>query len=252
MQQKKPLTAKRRAQLEAKEKKQKTLKALKIIIPSVLLAGLIIALILCLPSLIEKSKLSGLLVLTRVEDTEGDTDYYMDTEAFRIYAAAPACYEPALYEKDGKPAAYCKNLNNHLFYPIGDTPIADYLADEFTGTGTTLYYCTENHLPRLNELNPSMIRVCVSDKGNPREVRNITSPALIQATIDAFINQETVEPPFDTYEYKRDFKFYSDDYPMLYYNLTFMHTPDGDFLFDRYSKKCVDLGELYLEESLYF
>jgi len=164
-----------------------------------------------------------------------------------VYLVSPSCYEPSL---KGEAAAYFKERPEKKLYAVGEFDTDLYLAAAYTGTGTVLYHAASITLPSLTELNPTMLRICDSTYGNPLELYCVTDKVLIDEAIRLFTEEKTVEIPFESYTTSLDLKFYSENWPMLYYNLTYFICPDGGYIFDRYTKQCVFVGELFSEYSI--
>ena len=163
------------------------------------------------------------------------------------YLVSPSCYEPSL---KGEAAAFFKERPEKKLYSVGDFDTKLYLAAEYTGTGTVLYHAPSITLPSLTELNPTMLRICDSTYGNPLELYCVTDKKLIDEAIRLFTEEPRVEIPFESYTTSLDLKFYSENWSMFYYNLTYLICPDGGYIFDRYTKQCVFVGDLFSEYSI--
>ncbi|MBE6569074.1 MAG: hypothetical protein E7658_02505 [Ruminococcaceae bacterium] len=161
------------------------------------------------------------------------------------YNAAPVNYEPVSV---GKAYAYYGEIDMTL-YEIPGTDKKQWLSQENMGSGTTVFYNENIELPTLYEMQPENIYVCTGE-GVTISVVTIDDEALIGELITLFeTGRETALPnldPMDTYE----LKFHGEEYPHLYYNLSYAEYSRGIFLYDRHSKRCVEIGDI-LEEWVY-
>ena len=237
----KQMTKRQIAAQEEKENRKKRKNFLLFLILGLFLVLLAAFLIWRIPVWVEEAQYSGLVSLSKVQNT--DNDYYMDTRTYTVFRATSPCYEPVA---TGEKYAYCREDRNHIFYVIPGADPQIYLSDENIGTGTGLYVSTETSLPDLRKMNVTKIQFCIRSTGKPWEIDSTEDQDLIQQTVKLYTEGELVEDiPFDKYLYTRDVKFYSEDYPYFCINLTYMHCPDKNYLFDRYSRRCVEIGDLF-------
>ena len=72
--------------------------------------------------------------------------------------------------------------------------------------------------------------------------------ALIDEGVDLFVNGKPAEGPVLGSELTLDIKFHSSvNFPHLYYNLYYGEFPEGKFLYDRNTKHCVEIGDVFIE-----
>lgn len=158
------------------------------------------------------------------------------------YNAAPTNYEPVSV---GSPYAYYGKIDMTL-YQIPGTDKKEWLSQENIGSGTTVFYNKNIELPTLSEMAPDNVYVCTGE-GVTISVVTIDDKTLILELINLFeTGKETNWPNLDTVE-TYELKFHGETYPHLYYNLTYAEFSRGIFLYDRHSKRCVEIGET-LEE----
>lgn len=243
---KKPMSAAKKQEKEAlkamKAKKQRFYRILSVACALLVAGAVFLVMYLNRESISLAVSNIGLRAVS--EDRDGNLLVRGDEPA---YLVSPSCYEPSL---KGNAAAYFKERPEKKLYAVDTFDTDLYLAAEYTGTGTVLYHAPSVTLPSLQELKPSMLRICDSTYGNPLEMYCVTDQKLINEAIRLFTEEDTVEIPFESYLTSLDLKFYSENWPMFYYNLTYFICPDGGYIFDRYTKQCVFVGDLFSEYSI--
>lgn len=161
------------------------------------------------------------------------------------YNAAPINYEPVSV---GSAYAYYGEIDMTL-YEIPGMDKKLWLSQENIGSGTTVFYSDTLTLPTLPEMKPDTIYVCTGDDVTISVV-TIDDKSLIDELVNLFeTGKETTWPNLDTVD-TYEFKFYGETYPHLYYNLTYGEFSRGIFLYDRNTKRCVEIGDI-LEEWVY-
>lgn len=156
------------------------------------------------------------------------------------YNAAPLNYEPVAV---GEEFAYYGKANLTLYEIVGLDP-KEWLTEAYAGTATTVFYDADLTLPTLSEMHPTKVFVCMNEEIT-FSVATVEDKAVIDRLVDLFENGEYAEWPLvgslSTYE----LKFYSEEeYPRIYYNLTYGEFPEGKFLYDRQTKRSVMIGDL--------
>lgn len=155
------------------------------------------------------------------------------------YNAAPTNYEPVSV---GNPYGYYKDMDMTLYEIAGLDP-KEWLTQEYTGSATTIFYSDDQTLPTLTEMSPNKIHICTGETIT-YGVASVEDSAVVGQLVDLYMNGEAVEWPMldslDTYE----LKFVSVTHPHLYYNLTYYEYEEGIYIYDRNSKRCVEIGDL--------
>ncbi len=155
------------------------------------------------------------------------------------YNAAPTNYEPVSV---GNPYGYYKDMNMTLYEIAGLDP-KEWLTQEYAGSATTIFYSDDQTLPTLTEMSPNKIHICTGETIT-YGVASVEDSAVVGQLVDLYMNGEAVEWPMldslDTYE----LKFVSVTHPHLYYNLTYYEYEEGIYIYDRNSKRCVEIGDL--------
>lgn len=156
------------------------------------------------------------------------------------YTPAPLNYEPAAI---GEEYAVYGKTETPLYEIIGLDP-REWLTEANTGATTTIFYGSGVTLPTLRQIDPDEIFVCVNGAAT-YAVSTVRDKEAIDAMIDLFENGEAVDWPLTDSIRIYELKFHSgENWNCLYYNLTFGEFPEGKFLYDRQTKRCVEIGEL--------
>jgi len=155
------------------------------------------------------------------------------------YVPAPVSYEPTYV---GEPYAYYKK-GDITMYAIGKSDPKLWLTESYAGAATTVFYSDTITLPTLADFGADTIHVCISEN-LVFEVCTIDDAATIGAVVDCFLNGEKADWPVTGAEVTYDMKFSSADWPEIYINLIYGVFPEGNFLYDRGTKRCVETGDL--------
>lgn len=170
------------------------------------------------------------------------------------YRYAPLGYEPVAV---GDGYALIDNEMQEVLYRIGHEDPEKWLTTEYVGSATMVYYSTDIDLPDLREMEPEKVLFC--DRGDtPNCIYTIDKQdgdrALIEKLVELLYGEEAEEgiwPRSDINE-SYSLKFYSSDWPAIYYNVTYADCAGGNFIYDRVTGRCVDVGailEKYYENS---
>ncbi|MBQ8186304.1 MAG: hypothetical protein IJ037_05455 [Clostridia bacterium] len=160
-----------------------------------------------------------------------------------VYNVAPTNYQPRAI---GDAYGYYKDSDMTLYQITGADP-KEWLSQELAGSATSVFYSEDITLPTLEELGTTAIYLCTNTEVSAA-VAVIEDEAVISEVIDLFVNGKEAEWPLLGSELTLDIKFYSaDKYPHLYYNLFYGEFPEGKFLYDRNTKHCVEVGDIFLD-----
>ncbi len=156
------------------------------------------------------------------------------------YVAAPLNYQPVSV---GEAYAYYEKADLTLYEIKGLDP-KKWLTEEYTGASTTIFYSEDITLPTLSELGANKIFVCLEGEVI-YSLATIDNVGIIDTLIKLFESGEAAEWPLIDSIQRYELKFYSeDDYPHIYYNLSYGEFPEGKFIYDRSTKRCVEIGNL--------
>ncbi len=155
------------------------------------------------------------------------------------YIPASGTYEPTAV---GEPYAYYKRADITL-YAIGSEDPTLWLTEAYNGGATTVFYADTIALPGWEEFSPDRLVVCVSDTVT-FGVCEITDPAAVAEILDAFLHGEAAEWPLIDSVERYELKFASAAWPQFYMNLIYGEFPEGIFLYERATRRAVEIGDL--------
>ncbi len=171
------------------------------------------------------------------------------------YYSAPVGYEPT---NQGDERGKIDDAIGKILYRVGDLDPADYLTSAYSGGTTLFFYSTDIALPTLWEMHPSICYLCEQETNiitfctigdGSRSGSADTDKEVLETILSRVQNaiesgeSASIWPRADENETYR-LKFYSEDWPAFYYNLTLAVCSDGAYLYDRQSKVCIDIGDL--------
>lgn len=171
----------------------------------------------------------------------GDGQLYNKRQGL-FYYAAPTSYAPVVI---GEAYGYYKDMDMTICEIKGQDPTV-WLTQQNKGTATTVFYNTSLTLPTLAEMEPHTIYVCTGEEVTI-SLSTITDKTAIDIVVDAYTNGTESEWPLVNAAITYDLKFLGDTYPFLYFNLTYGEFPEGVFLYDRNTKRCVEIGNTLTE-----
>ena len=156
------------------------------------------------------------------------------------YTAASSTYLPTYigeeYAKCEKPAL--------TFHKLGKQDTSVWLTSESSGRLTTLFYNADKvTLPTWETAIMTALYVCtVGDKIVAYDV--IDDSAITKKIVDSFISAEQAEWPSTGYYREFDLLFSPEGYPMLYMALLYGEFPSGNYIYERSTNRCVEIGNL--------
>lgn len=162
------------------------------------------------------------------------------------YRYAPLGYEPVSV---GSEYALIDNEMQEVLYLIGDEDPTQWLTTEYVGSATMVYYSTDIELPDLRKMAPEKVLFC--DRGDtPNCFYTIGEAdgekALVEKLVELLSDGEANEgiwPRSDINE-SYSLKFYSPDWTAIYYNVTYADCAGGNFIYDRVTGRCVNVGDI--------
>ncbi len=156
------------------------------------------------------------------------------------YIPAPVSYEPTYV---GEAYAYYKK-GDITMYAIGTNDPKLWLTESYAGAATTVFYSDTIALPNLSDFGADAIHVCISEE-LVFEVCTVEDADVVGAAVKLFLNGEAADWPIVGATALYEMKFSSPDWPEIYINLIYGSYPEGNFLYDRGSKRCVEIGDLF-------
>lgn len=168
---------------------------------------------------------------------------YHDASHDVAYAMAPMCYEP---QRIGDAYASFKSGSTEvILYEVDGLDPTDYLTEAYSGA-SSMFVASDITLPDLAGFAPTIIHMCVQSN-SVWEFSTVTDPAEINEIVRVYTEGESVPYPAKTPNADLRFKFESPTYPGLYYNLVYVDYGDARYLYDRETRRCVEVGDLLRE-----
>lgn len=163
------------------------------------------------------------------------------------YRFAPMGYEPTA---KGEEYALIDNEMQELLYTVGDADPEKWLATEYLGAATMVYYSEDIDLPTLADMKPEKCYFCEQSEiittlgvigGDERGDELIAH--IVEALNDSSTENE-IWPRSDVNE-TYQLKFYSSDWPAIYYNVVYSECSSGNYLYDKVLDKCIKIGDVF-------
>ena len=105
-------------------------------------------------------------------------------------------------------------------------PKEDWLTEEYAGNATSVYYGDGIELPDFTEIAFSRCYVCEEDE-TVSFVSDTDDRALIGSLIDRIANGKDSTGRLDDSKYTYTLKFYSEDYPGIFFSVDYIVYDDG-------------------------
>jgi len=139
--------------------------------------------------------------------------------------------------------------NDMVFYLIPGCDSAEYLTLSRSDGGNVF---KKESLPEpvLSEINITKAYFCRVTETKVIAESELTDRELISAMVDAVTNGEECVMPGSS-ELTREIRIASEDYPFLYYRLSYMEDTRADgYLYDRGTGKCVFVGKTFTDYAV--
>lgn len=159
---------------------------------------------------------------------------YVDAMNGVAYVSAPVCFEP---EAVGE--AYAQ-YDKTVLYQISGLDPKEWLTEQYEGIGSV--YCSEKiDIPDIQSFGADFAYICVSDVLT-MQIGEISDKSAVEEIVRLYAEGEEVALPTDgTASYH--IKFSSELYPSIFYDVLYVeHDSQHNYLYDRSTKKCVDIG----------
>lgn len=156
-----------------------------------------------------------------------------------VYVPSPLLYEPTSV---GEAYAYYKRGDLTL-YQIGEFDPALWLTEEYVSGLTTVFHAESITLPTLSQLDAEKIIVCQSES-IVWGLFEIKDKELIRTLTGLYENGEQITLPVTYPDTEYELKFYSDDWPQIYMNITCQKYGENLYLYDADTRRGIAVGDL--------
>ena len=177
-----------------------------------------------------------------------------------LYKYAPLGYEPTV---QGGEYGLITGVMEEKLYTVGDLSPEEWLTTEYSGSATLLFYNSTINLPTLSEMNCDTVFICEQDVnaysvatvGGAESKDTDGDREVIKTLIEAICDTEAENEMWPRGDASETFrlKMYSEEWPAIYYSLTYAVCSGGNFVYDKITKRCVNVGDLltpYLENNV--
>ncbi|MBE6714649.1 MAG: hypothetical protein E7575_05130 [Ruminococcaceae bacterium] len=167
-----------------------------------------------------------------------------------LYKYAPMGYEPV---SQGDEYAVLKATLEEKLYVINGIDPKEWITMEYTGAGF-VFYNADITLPTLSQMGVETMYVCEEDVNSiaiavigGEETEDRDADRKIISTVVSLIDdpegKNELWPRGDVNESFR-LKMYSPDWPAIYYTVTYAACDSGNFIYDKVTQRCVEVGDL--------
>lgn len=177
---------------------------------------------------------------TKTLPLKAENGLYYDNQNDVSYAIAPLCYEPQ--EIGDAYASFKSGSTTVTLYEVAGLDPTQWLTEEYSGA-SSMFVAADMALPDLAGFAPDTIHLCVQSV-SVWEFATVTDQAEIDEVVRLFTEGESVPYPATTPDADLRFKFSSSAYPGVYYNLIYVDYGDARYLYDRETRRCVEIGDL--------
>ena len=161
------------------------------------------------------------------------------------YKYAPLGYEPTSV---GDEYALIDNEMQEILYRIGDLDPAEWLTTEYAGGATMVYCSADTELPDLEELKSETAYFCI--KGDTPDLlaeigKGDGEGELIEKLCGMLCDPDTEDEMWPRTDINESYllRFYSSDWPAIYYSVTYADCASGNYIYDKIGGKCVKIGD---------
>ncbi len=169
-------------------------------------------------------------------DENGD---FVHVEKGITYRLAPLNYEPATWLTK---TVYARGEGMDFYQIKGLSP--DIWLCTVEEGDATVWCALDSELPGIAGFGVDEVIIC-TESTTVMAMNTIKKRAHAEAIVKDFEEGENVEIVPDAKRMRR-LKFTSTTYRGLYYNLSYLETTEGNFLYDRETRKCVNVGTMLL------
>lgn len=152
-----------------------------------------------------------------------------------VYKSLPTSFEPV--ETFEEYAEYKSGKLSLTLYTIKDMDPQQWLSEKYEGIASV--FCADDiEIPTLTTFEANKIILCTYDEITIG-IEVFEDQEFISQVVDMFENGEETEWPLVDSKGVYQIKFASEKYLGLYYSLSYGIFPEGTFIYERGTKKCV-------------
>lgn len=161
------------------------------------------------------------------------------------YNALPIGFEPCgIGEEYGK-------FGEFVLYKMTDLDGNEaepelWVTEGYAGGATTVFLNEKIALPVFSEMSFDVFYLCEEDQ-SVISLATVESEEEITELVSALDGESEVLWPRNDIISSYTIKLYSTEYPTVFYSLNYCITESGNFLYDRASGTCVDIGDMLNE-----
>lgn len=171
----------------------------------------------------------------------------VNTKDKSTYNALPTGFEPCGVGKAvGEYGAFTLYT---VLTPSGDEMPTDvWLTEQYSGNATTVYLSSKENVPSFRKIQFDKCYVCIEDE-NVMAVAEIDGKENIDAIISSLDTSSRALWPRTDIVTSYSLKLHSESLAPIFYSLVYCVCESGNYLYDRASGVCVDVGGL-LEDAV--
>lgn len=161
------------------------------------------------------------------------------------YNALPIGFEPCgvgdPYGEFGEFKLYClMDLDGNQLPP------ETWVTEEYSGSATTVFLNESLPVPAFRDISFDICYICEEDQ-SVISVAAIESSDEISALISSLDNESDILWPRNDIISSYTLKFYSLEYPAVFYSVNYCITESGNLIYDRATDTCVNIGDMLSE-----
>ncbi|MBE6587495.1 MAG: hypothetical protein E7647_03665 [Ruminococcaceae bacterium] len=167
-----------------------------------------------------------------------------------VYNYAPGGYQPT---NQAGEYGVIDNVMQEKLYRIGELDPEKWITTEYSGFATTVYYAADIGLPTLKEMDPKLCYICEEDEAvisqytlGGGDLSDVDKERELICEVIDLISDESIEAEMWPRVFADEsyvLKFYSEDWPAIYYCLEYVREGGNGYVYDYISKKCINIGD---------
>ncbi|MBE6562174.1 MAG: hypothetical protein E7660_00390 [Ruminococcaceae bacterium] len=121
-----------------------------------------------------------------------------------------------------------------------------WLTEEYSGSATTVFLNESSPVPSFRDMTFDVCYLCEEDV-SVISIATIESSDEIKEIISALDGEKELFRPEKDVTASYTLKFYSAEYPAVFYSVDYYVTKSGNYLHDKASDTCVEIGDMLSE-----